>query len=251
MYDNPEDISDFIEYVIKYTQAVQAGVDRFIEFLPIMIRGHMAALAQQRLHSTKQRFLDAVRFQADKEVLVCTMDKDDWLALAVETGVPEFDMKDRLKTSPKAKTAKDGHKFMVIPIGPLSKAGPGSNTEKGQTYQSLIAQTLTRPKYGKEKVKVNMNGTVDTIREVVAKDQRVNGMYQVRKYANNMARESGQSPLSSKTVMFRVMSDKQDGKWIHPGIKAANIFKDTQVWINGVMESTLESFIQEELKSIK
>jgi hypothetical protein len=245
-----DELIAFCEYAIQYCDAVEAGVELFVRYLPTMIRNHMKVLAQQRLHGTKDRFLDSIKFQGDGEVLIVTMDKD-WLALAVETGCDPFDIKVGILNSPKAKISKQGFKYRVVPMGPLTKNAPGSNTEKGQLYQGLIRETLNRPKYGKSKTKLQMDGTVSVIREIVAKDDKMKGMYRIDTYANNIAKESGQKPLSSKNVLFRVVSEKRPEAFLHPGIKPANIFKDTEAYINAVAPDMLAKFIDDEVKSIK
>lgn len=244
-----DDFADFCDYMIKYSRAISDGAENFVAFLPTMIRQHMKVLAQNRLTTTKDVFLDAISMKSEQNVLVVALDEDDWLANATEMGCDPFDMKNRLKTSSKAKISKSGFRYMVIPIK-QSKSAKGSDTDKGQAFQALISQTLTKPKFKPARQKLNINGTLDILEEVITNDKRMQGMYRVKKYSSPSAKEQGGRPMSTGYVLFRVMSEKYPEKWLHPGIKAANILRDTEVWLAGIIEPTLVDFIEKEIKDI-
>ncbi len=139
-------------------------------------------------------------------------------------------------------------RYMVIPIK-QSRSAKGSDTDKGQAFQALISQTLTKPKFKPARQKLNINGTLDILEEVITNDKRMQGMYRVKKYSSPSAKEQGGRPMSTGYVMFRIMSEKSNG-WIHPGIKSSGIFRDTEVWLAGIIEPTLIDFIEKEIKDI-
>lgn len=237
------------DYIEKYTTAVITGTQKFISFLPIMINQHIETLAQQRLTTTRERFTNAISTKTEGGLLVITVDPEDWLAISVESGADPFDMKTKALKSPKAKISKEGFKYMVIPIS-QSKSAKGSSTEKGQDFQAMITKELTKPKFKLPKMKLGIDGTLSMMEEVIANDPRAKGMYRVKTFKSAKDMASGGRPVRSGYVMFRVMSEKFPEKWQHPGIKPANIFKDTETWIYQMLPGTFKQFLDNEIRSI-
>ena len=233
----------------KYTRALSDGAEKFVEFLPKMIKQHMSVLAQQRLTTSKDDFLGSITMKGDRDILIIALDPDNWLANATESGADPFDIKEGFFKSKKVKVSKSGHRYLVIPIT-QSKGAKGSNTDKGQLFQSMIKKTLTRPKYKSAKHRLNIDGTLDVLQEVITEEKAMQGMYRVQTFSSASAKEKGAKPLNSKHVMFRVASERFPDKWLHPGIQGAEIFKNTEIWINGIIEATFIEFIENEIQNI-
>lgn len=239
-----------LQKVIDYTDAIITGVEKFIGFVPTMIDQHIKTLANKRLDKTKDAFLDAVSMSVESDYLVVILDPDNWLANAVESGADSFDMKETHLKSPKAKTSKSGHKYMVIPIKRGKSTRPGG-TEKAQMYQQAMNEALTKPKYGPRKVKIEPSGEVNVTQALMTSDPLVKGTVRNRRYKSVKDYHEGTGLLSSQHVTFRVMSEKQaKDKWVHPGITPVSIFKDTEYWFYTVADASLDQFIQNELRNL-
>jgi hypothetical protein len=237
------------EYLENYTNAIIVGTHKFLGFLPIAIEQHMRTLAQKKLNTTAENFMDAIQVSTENNLLVVTLDSDNWLANAVETGADPYDMKEKHLKSPKAKMSKLGFKYMVIPIK-VSKNAKGSDTQKGQDYQQLISQALSKPSFKPPKNRLGIDGSLSTMEEVVSADPKTKGIYRIRTYESAASREGGGKPVNSQFIMFRVMSEKHPEKWQHPGLRPAGIFKDTEMWVNSSIGTMLQAFINNELQKI-
>lgn len=77
----------------------------------------LKAAASQKLHSTKDKYIEAIKVENN----VVILDKEQFVVGMVEDGVPQFDMKPGLLASPKAKTAKNGQKYLVVPLSTVKQ----------------------------------------------------------------------------------------------------------------------------------
>jgi hypothetical protein len=85
-------------------------------------------LASSRLSTSRNAYVSAIGKVEEtptgaRIVLGAGNPKTERFANMVEQGCERFDMRDTILTSPKAKTAKDGHKYMSIPF---RSAAPGA-----------------------------------------------------------------------------------------------------------------------------
>lgn len=248
--DQIDKLREDLQKVLEYTDAVITGVEKFIGFVPTMIDQHIKTLANKRLGNTKQNFLDAVSMSVESDYLVVVLDPENWLANAVEDGADSFDMKQTHLRSPRAKTSKSGHKYMVIPIR-RGKSTKPSGTEKSQMYQQAMNEALQRPRYGPRNVQIMPTGEVMVTQKLITENPLVKGTVRNRRYKSVKDYHEGTGLLSSQHVTFRVMSEKQGAdKWVHPGIKPASIFKDTEFWFYTVADESLQKFIENEIERL-
>lgn len=242
-----DDLVKTFEYLEKYTNAIIVGTNKFLGFLPVAIEQHMRTLAQKKLNTSADAFIDSIQVSTESNLLIVTLDPDNWLANAAESGADAYDMKIGHLKSPKAKMSKMGFKYMVIPIK-VSKSAKGSDTDKGQEYQQLITEALNKPSFKTAKTKLGIDGSLSVSEEVNSNNPKTKGIYRIRTYESAASRESGARAVNSQFVMFRVMSEKHPEKWQHPGIRPAGIFKDTEMWINSSISGMLQAFINHELE---
>lgn len=95
-------------------------------------RGKIVELAQERLHTRRSQYIDALSmFQMDENTFVVNLDAS---ARWIEDGMQEHNMLDDLLKSKSAKRAKDGSMYVVVPFQ-LNK--PKQQLTPAQ--QSLIA----------------------------------------------------------------------------------------------------------------
>ena len=245
------------EFVVNYATAMKRGLDKFAGMLPVLVEQQIDQLAQQRLNTTRETFLGAVKIEMNSYLLVVELDPENFLANAVESGMNPFDMKESHLKSPKAKWGapdkKSGirYKYMRIPIG-KEKGGPGGKTEKSQALQKKINDVMQTPQFGMRKLKTMIDGTVLESQRVQTLDPDIQGLYRVRKFANVDQFHSNSKPKWG-LVMFRTMSEKpfSKGRWEHPGIHPAHIFKDTESWLKENVDAMLDTFIQNEVNKIE
>jgi hypothetical protein len=242
-------LTEMLEYMKNYANAVEKGIEVFEQTYPTMIRQHMNTLAGRKLNSTKDVFMSAVKTKTTDHVIVVELDKDNFMANAVESGMDPFNMKETHLKSKKAKTSKAGYKYMSIPIGKSKDDKPG--TDKGKEFQAKIMDVLHKPKFGAVKMKMQMNGSVSVSQLVDPKGTDLGGFYRIQEFASVEDFNSKKKPFKTSFVLFRTISENPNSKstWNHPGIAPANIFRQTESWITGTLDPMLEEFIMNELKN--
>lgn len=238
-----------IEFLTNYVTALETGVNKFAEALPLLTEQHIRKTARTRLNSTFGHYMSKVKVKMEDYILVVELDKEDWLANALEEGIDAWSMKQTHLRSPKAKTSKAGYRFMNIPIGVDKNKTPG--TDKGKELQKKINAALNQTKVGIVKLKVLQGGKVQETQEIKTGDPSFGGLYRtrIRDSVNDLTDRSKRAP-NWQYVLFRTMSENPESvsKWEHPGIKPANIFRSTDRWLAENIEPLLESFIEEELQ---
>jgi hypothetical protein len=236
------------DYIMNYTNAVEAGNTKFLAFLPVFFQQTVNLLAQQRLHHTRTNFQAAVNMDVRDEVLIVTVNPDDWLATHVESGADEWPMVKTHLQGPKTKISKAGYRYKVIPLK-VWKSVPVANTDKADYYWKKISEALTKPRYGKTRSQVNPDGTVTVRQELITSIAEAKGMYRVMQYESSMAALSKKKPTSSQHILFRTMSEKHPEKFVHPGIKPANILQDSHKIVEDGLDEKWSGFVQAELSN--
>lgn len=239
-----------LEYVQGAVASVDRGLKNFIAASPQLVRQHIEQLARQRLHMTRENYLGAVSTKMTEYVLLVELDPENWLANAVEEGVDPFDMKRMLNTSSKVRISKKGFRYLRIPMG-KQKGGSGGLSEYGQQLQEKINQVLNKPKFGMKKLKAQINGSVFESKQVLSSDPMLKGLYMTRKFDSIAAYHDKAQRPAWQAVLFRTMSDNPAARsrFIHPGIKPASIFRDTEQWLVANMPDLLDTFIKTELET--
>lgn len=228
--------------------AIDKGVKRFAEVLPVLTKQHIATTAKRKLNSSADNYIDAISSEMKNYVLVVEIDRDNWLANAVESGADPFSIKEGLLRSSKAKVSKEGYRYMSVPMGKDPKREK-MGTDKGQAIQNQIREIMLKPKFGNLMYRQNDDGSIWEYQNIVSED--LGGFYRTRLYQN-------QTEVSKKNpkwgyVMFRTASEnpKSESKWDHPGIQASNILRDTETWLHQAVPTLLENFIEQEISRIK
>lgn len=169
-----------------------------------------------------------------------------------EFGMPEYDMK---TVRPgwlgggKAKTAKDGSKYLVIPFRhSLTSAAhlQYSGKAKREDLRSELKKTVT--KYGLNRMVRTGTGAI-----VTGAVKRVSNKADVHPYLQGLTRiqstvegrtPSGKQRGSSKLMTWRVISEKSPASsWKHPGIKAANIMPEIERWIDSELDGIMDRML--------
>lgn len=239
-----EPLLNAIDAVAAYTQAIQIGNTKFVNALPIQFKSTISKLAGQRLNHTADNYTGAVTTEFKEDVLVVALDADNWLAAATEVGKDEWQM---VKTHlSNAKTSKAGYKYKVIPLR-VWTTSPGAKTQLGMDYFDKVKKILKNPKFGKQWQSQSPTGSTILRREVVHDDPDLQGMFSIREYESQSDLVEGKKPKQAKYILFRTMSEKFPDKWVHPGIKPANILKDALTLVENEIEENWTRFINEAL----
>lgn len=236
-----------VDFVANYTSAIETGNTKFLAFLPIFFQQTVSVLAQQRLNHTRPNFLASVNIDAKDELLIVSVNPDDWLGVHVEAGADSWPMVKTHLRGPKTRTTKDGkHRYKIIPMR-MWKSSPSAQTEKGMAFYEQIAKALTKPRYGRSYQKMNPDGSISVRQELITTIPEAQGMYRVMQYASPPSFMKGDRPTHSQHVLFRTMSDRYPEKFVHPGIKPANILKDAHKIVEDGLDEKWKSFVQTEM----
>lgn len=239
-----------IEFLKAYIEALDTGVNKFVDTVPLLVKQQINTLAKRRLNSSYENYMSAVKVRLDDYVLLVELDQDNWLANAVEQGVAAFDMKEKMLNGPKARINKKGQRFNIIPIS-KEKDGKGNNTDKSQDIQKRINEVLKKPKLGPSQLKVGNNGQLRQSQKILSDDPKLSGFYRTRTFESTAQYYEGKSKPKWGYVMFRIVSENSPPEsWQHPGLEAVGIFKTTQNWLDTNLESLLEGFLEAELKDL-
>lgn len=245
-----QDLLSLAEFLQNYANAIGAGFEKFVQSTPVFTRQFMERQTRKKLTSTRDAYMEAVKVKLAQNVLVVELDKDNWIANAVESGVSSFDMKDKHLKSPKAKISKAGYRYMVIPIG-KQKDGTGGKTQKSQDFQAKVNQALANNKFGLKRLKAMVGGKIMETQEVLSDDVGLGGFYRFRTFETAEAYHSGSRP-QWQHVLFRVMSENPASKstWEHPGIEPVHIMRDTENFLMQNMSAMLDGFLETEIEKM-
>lgn len=244
-----KELKDLIDYMVGYGEAIATAVDKFATSLPVYTKQQLNVFAGRKLNSTKEHYLEKTTVKLDSYVLIVEIDRDDWLANALENGVSSFDMKPGLLKSPKAKRSSKGFRYIRVPIGKEKDRNPGPSA-KGQDLQNRINQVLKKPQFGPKSVpKISITGGVYESQKIINSDPKLQGFYRTRKFESIQEYHSGKKPKWGYTL-FRTVSENPTAmsKWQHPGFEAANILKELERWIVTEAPNLLDYFIEQELE---
>lgn len=209
---------------------------------------HLLQQVQSKLNSTREKYIDAVNFQqVNDSTWVINLDHS---AMWIEEGMQEHEMLDNLLKSPKAKLAKDGSKYLVVPF--QHNKGPTQQTQAAGDLTATIKQELKKRQipYGtierdeKGKAKTGLLHSFDIMKDPKKTSEgpgmghgKVGDVRQgntgipflqgVRVYQRDIG-----GSIKRGVFTFRVASSKHkgSGKWVHPGLEPRKFFDETAEW---------------------
>lgn len=248
-----DSLRKIIEYMENYVDAIQSGVEKFSDMLPLLVNSQIQKEANKKLDTTKSNYLNSLNIKVENSVLIVEIDKDNWLANAVESGISPFNMKDGHLKSPKAKIGKSGYRYMRIPIGKKESPVKDHLSEISQEYQRRINEVLSnKPKFSLSKTTVKPTGQVYESQKLMTTDPMLQGFYRTRVHESVEAVYSGKSKPKWEFVMFRTMSENplSRSKWDHPGIQGNYILKSTERWLINSIDDIVDEFIKAEIDAM-
>jgi len=214
-------------------------------------------LAQERLSTSRDLYLNGLRqaesFKSDKGGESYTLSLVGTMANNVEFGMESFDMKGVRPGwlgGKRAKTAKDGTKYVVIPFRHSTSASKRFSYS-GKAKAAGLKKELKKvvKDYGLDRMMRAASGKV--IRGAVS---RVPNRAPVHKYLRGLTRvqtptkgktKSGGQRGSSQLISWRVMSEKSPtDSWIHTGIEAKNLLREVKAFAEKEMDLAVKHVME-------
>lgn len=261
------DISELLKVDAELAPAMERLAHEGVRELTIQTHAHIVERVQNRLHSTREKYLENLGYhQVDESTWVVDLTPG---AMFIEDGLPpNFDMiKGLLDDSPrpwakgqkptgKTKTAKDGSRYRVIPFE--HSKGPTQQAAGGRDLTETIMKELKRrklpgigtiesgadgkPKQGfirgfnimKAPLKTSDGpgqgkGPIGAVRQGPTGIPLLQG---VRIYQRQVKDKQGNDHTKKFVMTFRVVSSKHEGqgRWVHPGLEAKHFFDEAYEW---------------------
>lgn len=247
------DISDILGLKEIKDKVDQAAKDALAD-LAAQTHAHIVENVQAKLHSTREKYLDALSIQqvSDDTWLINLDAKANW----IEEGLEKHEMIADLLKSPKAKTSKSGGKYMVIPFEHKTK--PSASTPAQKSLTDTIKEEFKRRKipYGKLEVDAAGNPKKGVLHSfdinhaplktahgvgqghgpIGATKQGMSGIPFLRgiRVSQKEVKDpvSGKSKVVKSIATFRVVSSKHigTGRWVHPGTPQRKFLDEALDW---------------------
>jgi hypothetical protein len=229
------------EIISKTRKAVQG--------LAAAAHTHVLELAGEKLKSLQIKYKEAVSFeQADDNLWIVSLDSS---AMWIEKGHGAWSMYDKLSTSPKAKTSKEGNKYLTIPFEHSKR--PAQQSEKARAITEDVKSFLKKQKIPYKKLEYNTDGSPkmglihrfdvgNALPSPKAKTPTLKGLAIYQK-------KNEQTGKIQRDIMtFRIVSEKNkgDGRWEYQAREGVDIFRKThewaiKTWNNDILPALIES----------
>jgi len=218
-------------------------------------------LAQDRLKTSREIYVNGLRQAESFEIRKVDGEPVYDVTLVgdmpnnLEFGMPAFDMKTVRPGwlgGAKAKTSKDGHKYIAIPFR-HSTSSDARLGYSGKAAKMDLKKELKRTvkEYGLDRMIRTASGQV-----VAGPTTRVPSKeYDVHKYLRGLTRiqtptagmtKDGKQKGSSQLMTWRIMSEKSDpGSWLHPGLVPQNLLVEVEAYVNREMNKIIETVLLE------
>lgn len=242
------------------SDAVVSVMDTAIVSLAQAAQNHWISLAQDKLNSTRDDYINGLRQSESYKKIGSGDTQSIEIALVgkmpnnYEFGMPSFDMKavrPGWLGGAKAKRAKDGHSYVVIPIRhSTSDGGRFSYTGKAAAVGDLKTQLRRAVKdFGLDRMMRTASGSVvegatARIPKGASVHPYLQGLTRIQKGISGSTGGGGKQRGSSTLVKFAIMSERsKPGSWIHPGIKPANLLPEVESWVDTKLNEILDQLL--------
>lgn len=261
--------------------AIKDAAEEATQELAAMAHAKAVELAHERLHSRRQKYVDALHLTQEDGVWVLSLDAS---AVWIEDGLPRHSMLDALLASPKAQRAADGSAYLVVPFEHSGK-GPASATpaqvdlvnklksefkKRKIPWAKVERDDQGRPKVGRlHKFNVTDGplkthsgpgqgwGPVGDVRQGPNERQKAGGgpggggtpfLAGVAVYQH----ADGNGGVKRSVMTFRVASSKHrdQNRWVYPGIEGASILPSVEQWAEEQVEKMTPDLIEKVLAKL-
>jgi hypothetical protein len=216
-----------------------------------MIDSKVRELAAQKLHTRRKMFVDNLKYhKVDDATYVVVLDKKvSW----IDDGQTPWSMLESLLGSKKAKRAKDGSRYIVIPFDHSPGKGKTNATAAQQDLINTVKTELKKRGIPFGKIEKDAQGNAkmgrlhsfDIMNAPTKKDpgpgQRRGPVGEVMQgntgnpflQGVTVYQSQGKNGKPQRNILtFRVASSKhqKDAKWEHPGNAPVNIMEQAAEW---------------------
>jgi len=259
--------------MLEVAPALKRVDDEAAQDLVTMIKAKAQEIAAQKLHSRLKMYNDALFIER--------VDDDAWFvgirkgARWIDDGQPAWEMLPYLMGSKKAKRAKDGSRYVVIPFnkGP-GTGGAATSTQAqqdlvGAVKKELKARGIPFGKFEKDAQGNDRMGRLHTFNITNAPKKRDPGPGQRRGPTGEVMQGNTGTPFltgvtiyqakgkNGKTqrsiLTFRIASDRHssEAKWEHPGNAPTNILEQAaeeavEMWSKEIAPDIIDKAIRDE-----
>jgi hypothetical protein len=218
------------------------------------------ALAQSRLKTSRDDYVMGLQKANSFEVgrdpdgeKNYTITLRGQLANNVETGMPPFDMKNVRPGwlgGTKAKTSKDGSKYVTIPFRHSTSNSPRA-AYSGKAAVDNLKKELKKTvrDYGLDRMVRTATGAIKqgSVKRV-PRDEGVHrylhGLTRIQSRARGLT-PRGLQRGQSQLMTWRIMSEKSaPDSWLHPGITAKNLLRDVESWTDRQMTNIVKTVLE-------
>jgi hypothetical protein len=227
---------EFGELKKEIEEAITQGVKQVAS----MTYAKTQELASEKLKSTRQLYLDNLKFEEiENGIWVVSLDEP---ALWLEEGRKAGSMiPDLLKRN--ARTAKDGSRYKAIPF---SHNKPSSQTSrKSQDIINLVKSELKARKIPYKKIEYNSDGSprlgkLHVINNINSPRPSIRASHGVLDSLTIYQTKLPSGKIRRDIMTFRVASTKHEGsKWIHPGIEAKKFMDEALEWAEKIFNDEI------------
>lgn len=270
-------VDDIIKDVVGMPERARISLEKWGSALAAQTHAHIVEEASEKLHSSKDAYMDALSFsKVGPETWVVSLERK---ALWIEDGMQKQEMIDNLLKSSKAKTAKDGSKYLAVPF--RHNKAPTRTPDSVKVLQGQIRKELKergipwgklekdpsgQPKLGLLHSFGGPNGLANITtpnKTAVGAGQGHGAIGQprvgptgipflnnVRVYQREVADKSGKTHVERHIMTFRMVSSKMKGtgRWVHPGMEGKKFFDEAyewamKEWINNIRPKVVEEIL--------
>jgi hypothetical protein len=244
-------------------------IEGLLDNLAMAARAKWINLAKAGLHSTSQEYIQGLQeIESHKGVRVIVL--AGWLPNALENGLEEFDLRDTILSSPKAKTSADGHKYLAIPFrhatpGTVGQAGPAMGMRYGPQgalsrawasgghFSMAEAEMKGKALYGRAKGLTMVHHsrtahsgatTTSIIRRPGARLGHQADLFPKLAPWHSTDIYAGMQKQGKQYFTFRTISDRNPQGWIHPGLEPRHFAQQVDEHIQNLMPRALAAALR-------
>lgn len=243
------DIKEITKEFAELKDKIQKEVIQGVEALASMTHAKLREEARDNLGSLAKKYQNAIEFINPEENLWVVNLKEE--AMFIEEGRKSGFMNELL-TGKSSKVNKDGQRYAVIPFE--HSKNPSEQSEKAKKLSEDIKSFLKQNKVSYKKLEYGPDGSprVGLLHRFDIKSARPSpkakypalqgvAIYQTKQNDGSVRRD---------VMTFRIISEKhrEEGRWVHPGLKAEKLMDKVFEWACREWEQTVLPSILNEYK---
>lgn len=278
------DLAPLVKDMKDLSESLQKRLQVAAKNLSIQTHAHVKEQAAQKLHTRLGMFNENLRLEQidDNTWSIVVDEKGRW----IEDGMEQHSMLDDLLASPKAKRARDGSKYIVVPF--KHSKGPTQQTPHQRAIKQVLKEELKKLKIPYGGIERNADGSPKvgllhshdfargSDRQApghqgpasfpMAKNHLPNGvegaegrpyLFGLRIYQRLKRNPDGSPKLdkaghamaSREIFTFRVASSKHKGRdmWIHPGLAPMHFLEEAYEWAKDQFDNHIAPEIMKDI----